>query len=104
MARMGSFDNFGVEDMSKEAYRQKYAEILALCKCKECPSYVEGDDNTAFCFPLRGYSKVIKIEKGCICDSCPVKAEFELTDHAHYCTRCSQLCQSYKAEAGGGHE
>ena len=103
MANIDRFDNFGVEDMSKEAYAEKYAAVMASCICSECPSFVAGDPKTAYCFPLGGYSKVIKVEKGCICDSCPVSKEYEL-NHAHYCTRCSQVCQSYKTELGGGHE
>lgn len=100
---MDRFDNFGVEEMSKEAYAEKYDKTNERCICKECPSFVEGDAKAAYCFPLGGYSKVIKFEKGCICDTCSVAKEFEL-DHAHYCTRCSQVCQAYKTEIGGGHE
>ena len=103
MGKIDSMDNFGVEMMGKDDYKAKYKEIAAMCKCKECPSYVKGDAMAAFCFPLGGTSKVIKVEKGCVCDSCPVLKEYEL-NYAHYCTRCSQLCQSYKSEGGFGHE
>ncbi len=103
MVKVSDFDNFGVEDMSQEEYRQKQAEILKLCQCTKCPTYVPGDEQTAYCFPLVGTSNVIKHEKDCICETCPVYKEYELT-HTFYCTRCSQVCQSYKSELGGGHE
>ncbi len=101
MSKVHDFDNFGEEEMSNEVYKEKYAYVAENCKCSECPSYVEGDDMPAFCFPLGGTSKVIKAEKGCICDTCPISVEFEL-NHAHYCTRCSQLCQTYKDNVSVG--
>ena len=103
MGKIDSFDNFGVEMMGKDEYKTKYKDIVNKCKCKECPSYVAGDAQTGYCFPMGGTSKVITLEKGCVCESCPVWSEYEL-NHAHYCTRCSQLCQSYKTEGGFGHE
>ena len=97
------FDNFGVEDFSKEEYAAKQAEIAKQCLCTGCPTYVEGDPTQGYCFPVVGTSDNIKKEKDCVCGTCPVFKEFELS-HSFYCTRCSQLCQAYKTEAGGGHE
>lgn len=103
MASAGKFDNFGVEDMSREEFDKKQADVLSKCKCAGCPSFVEGDDAAGFCFPMIGTSNVIHKENGCLCSTCPVYGETEL-NHSFYCTRCSQVCQSYKMELGGGHE
>lgn len=97
MVRVSQFDNFGVEDMSKEEYAGKQAYVIGKCLCANCPTYVKGDSPIGYCFPLVGTSKMIKWEKDCICETCPVYKEYELT-HTFYCTRCSQVCQAYKAE------
>ncbi len=103
MSKVSDFDKFGVEAMSKDEHNGLQSSLNEKCLCAGCPSYVEGDENIAFCFPLTGASTAIKQEKGCMCDGCPVYKEYELT-HGHYCTRCSQLCQTYKTELGAGHE
>ncbi len=103
MAKISQFDNFGVEDMSKEEYKVKQAYVTEKCLCMKCPTYVEGDSPVAYCFPMIGTSTKIKWEKDCICGTCPVYTEYDLT-HTHYCTRCSQVCQAYKVELGAGHE
>ncbi|MCK4846477.1 MAG: DUF2769 domain-containing protein [Deltaproteobacteria bacterium] len=100
---IASFDRFGVEELSKEEYAAKEAGILEECLCATCPTYVAGDAPKGYCFPVVGTSDKIKVEKDCVCGGCSVFKEFKLT-HNHYCTRCSQLCQTYKTEAGGGHE
>jgi hypothetical protein len=103
MVKVSEFDNFGVENMAPEDYQSKQAHVTENCRCSTCPTYVEGDAPVGYCFPLVGTSKKIQWEKDCICETCPVYKEFELT-HTHYCTRCSQVCQAYKQEVGGGHE
>lgn len=103
MVKVSQFDNFGIESMGKAEYEEKQSSVLSLCKCPKCPTYVKGDSPYAYCFPLIGTSKKIQFEKDCICETCPVYSEYELT-HTYYCTRCSQLCQTYKAEAAAGHE
>ena len=92
------FDSFGVEDMGKEEYKEKQTYVINSCKCKECPTYVSGDNPTGYCFPLIGTSEKIHHEEKCICGTCPIYKEFEL-NHTFYCTRCSQVCQSHKGEA-----
>ncbi|MCK4738378.1 MAG: DUF2769 domain-containing protein [Deltaproteobacteria bacterium] len=96
MARFSKQDSFGVEEMPTEELDAKQAELMKQCLCEDCPSYVAGDKPTAYCFPLFGTSKNIHMEKDCMCSTCPVFKEYEL-DHNHYCTRCSQYCQTYKA-------
>ena len=103
MARISDFDPFGVEDMPKEKYVAKQGYVTGKCLCTKCPTYVQGDNPVGYCFPLVGTSSKIKWEKDCICGTCPVYKEYELT-HTFYCTRCSQVCQAYKIEVGGGHE
>ncbi len=95
---VSKFDNFGVEEMDKEEYANKQAYVIKGCKCSECPTYVSGDTPTGYCFPLNGTSKKITNEEQCICQTCPIYKEYELT-HTFYCTRCSQVCQAYKGEA-----
>lgn len=103
MAKVSDFDNFGVEDMDAAQTKERQAYVLERCKCEGCPSFVQGDEFAGFCFPAFGTSDVIKHEKDCLCRSCPVYGEYEL-NHTFYCTRCSQHCQAFKSEVGGGHE
>jgi hypothetical protein len=102
--KIGDFDRFGEEGMSKEEYAKKQDYVLSKCKCPGCPTFVKGDNPAgAYCFPLVGTSKAIQWEKNCVCATCPIYKEYEL-EHTFYCTRCSQLCQTYKKEIGSGHE
>lgn len=97
MAIHGRIDKFGVEEMSEAEYRKKQDYVVKNCKCAKCPSYVAGDAPVGYCFPLIGTSKKIQWEKGCVCETCPVYKEYDLT-HTFYCTRCSQVCQTLKTE------
>jgi len=103
MGMHDNVDNFGVEKMGKEEHDKMQAHVEANCKCKSCPTYVEGDAPIGYCFPLIGTSKKIQWEKDCVCSTCPVYKEYELT-HTFYCTRCSQFCQNIKVDylAGQG--
>ena len=100
MAKYDYYDKFGVESMSDEEHRQKQDYVIKNCKCQGCPTYVEGDNPIGYCFPLVGTSRKIQWEKECICSTCPIYKEYEL-GHTHYCTRCSQVCQTLKFELGG---
>lgn len=99
MAEISSFDKFGIESMKREEFDAKQKDVVSKCLCKTCPTYVEGDALTGYCFPLIGTSKTIKWEKNCLCESCEVHKENDLS-HTYYCTRCSQICQTYKMEVG----
>jgi len=102
--KISDYDRFGDEGLSKEEYAKRQDYVLSKCKCPGCPTYVSGDSPAgAYCFPMVGTSKAIQWEKECVCETCPIYKEYEL-DHTFYCTRCSQLCQTYKKEAAGGHE
>lgn len=103
MVKISDFDNFGVEDLSDKEFQERQKYVLSKCKCPGCPTYVKGDTPYGYCYPPIGTSSKIKKEVNCVCTSCPVYKEYELT-HTFYCTRCSQVCQAFKAEAGGGHE
>jgi len=104
MTKISEYDRFGVEALSKEEYAKRQDYVLKNCKCAGCPTFVKGDNpGGAYCFPLVGTSENIHREKDCICETCPIYKEYELT-HTFYCTRCSQLCQTYKMEMGSGHE
>ncbi|MEK6885923.1 MAG: DUF2769 domain-containing protein [Nanoarchaeota archaeon] len=54
------------------------------CMCKDCPSFLECKEKTAFC--LFGKSKCIKKMNGCICGGCPVHAELSLKS-GYYCLK-----------------
>lgn len=102
--KITDYDRFGEEGLSKQEYTKRQSEILKRCKCQACPTFVKGDNPAgAYCFPMVGTSKAIQWEKECICETCPIYKEYEL-EHTFFCTRCSQLCQTYKKEVGGGHE
>lgn len=103
MEKIHEFDPFHVEDMGNEERAAKQAYVTSKCLCLTCPTYVAGDEAVGFCFPMNSKSTVIKWEKDCLCSKCPVYSEVDLT-HSFYCTRCSQVCQAYKAELGAGHE
>lgn len=99
--KMSDYDKFGEEGLSREQYARKQDYVVGKCLCSGCPSFVKGDDVAGFCYPLIGSSKVIKWEKGCLCETCPVFTEYDLS-HTYYCTRCSQACQTYKTDAAIG--
>lgn len=101
MVKHNDIDNFGIEGMPREEHQKVQDYVLKNCKCAGCPTYVEGDSPVGYCFPLLGTSRNIQWEKDCICETCPIYKEYELT-HTHYCTRCSQFCQNLKGEAGAG--
>lgn len=65
-------------------------EILKLCICEGCPSYVDCSQQgstreKAFCL-IMGKSKCISKEKGCICGACPVKSKMKLKN-LYFCTK-----------------
>ncbi len=100
MNKHDTYDKFGVEAMTEGEHKERQDYVIKNCKCPGCPTYVEGDQPTGYCFPLIGTSAKIQWEKDCICATCPIYKEYEL-NHNHYCTRCSQTCQSLKFELGG---
>ena len=62
-------------------------EVLKMCICRNCPSFIECGEKEAYC--VQGRSKCIKEEKGCICGGCPVTMKMKLK-HGYYCTRGSE--------------
>jgi len=60
---------------------EKFAS--ANCPCKQCPSYVDCGE-LAFC--VKGKSKCVKEERGCLCPGCPVQAKLGFSS-VYYCTR-----------------
>ena len=67
---------------------------IGLCICRMCPSFVDCNEEIAFCLADTTKSVCIKEEKGCLCPGCPVQEE-ENFQHVFYCTRGSQTEQSY---------
>ncbi len=97
MGKYDRIDKFGVEAMTEEDFTKKLAYITKNCKCPGCPTYVKGDAPVGYCFPPIGTSKKIHWEKDCVCETCAIYKEYDLT-HTFYCTRCSQVCQTMKSE------
>lgn len=97
MSKHDKYDKFGIQSMEKGEHEKKQAYVTKNCKCQGCPTYIKGDSPVGYCFPLIGTSKKIQWEKDCICSTCSIFKEYEL-DHSHYCTRCSQVCQTLKTE------
>ena len=60
-----------------------------LCLCAMCPSYVDCNEEIAFCLAVSGKSTCITEEQGCLCPGCPVLDE-EGFSHVYYCTRGSE--------------
>lgn len=94
-----------MEKMSKTAeeadtmiaeFEEKLPMVKEMCICKNCPSYISEESETAFCHPLIGKSKVITEEKGCVCPQCPVYAEMKM-ENGYFCTRKSELEQKAAA-------
>ena len=101
MGKYDTYDKFGVEKMSKEEHAKRQAYVIKNCKCAGCPTYVKGDSPIGYCFPLIGTSRKIQKEVKCVCSTCSIYNEYELS-HTYYCTRCSQVCQTVKSEGGYG--
>jgi len=62
------------------------------CICGTCPTYVNEEQQCAFCWPTVGRSDIIGEERNCYCGQCPV---FNMSDwrFAYYCTRDSEISQ-----------
>ncbi|TAN60483.1 DUF2769 domain-containing protein [bacterium] len=101
MGKNDRIDRFGIDSMTEAEYNKKQEYVLKSCKCAGCPTYVKGDAPTGYCFPLIGTSKKIQWEKDCVCGTCAMYKEYDLA-HTHYCTRCSDTCQTIKTEGLGG--
>ncbi|MDD5651036.1 MAG: DUF2769 domain-containing protein [Candidatus Nanoarchaeia archaeon] len=62
---------------------------MGECICEQCPSWLDcskdkGKKELVFCF--KGKSKCIKVQKGCMCGACPVKAKFKLKNF-YFCMK-----------------
>ncbi|GAJ05980.1 unnamed protein product [marine sediment metagenome] len=79
-------------EMNKEMEEKKNM-VINMCICKNCPSWVECNEQGGFCFPTIGKSKCITEEKGCICGGCPVTEKMGLK-HIYFCTKGSEKEQS----------
>jgi len=64
-------------------------DVWKMCLCPGCPTWVECGEKGGFCLATIGKSKCIKVDKGCICGSCPVTQKLGLT-HWKYCIMGSE--------------
>jgi hypothetical protein len=67
-------------------------EAIPLCLCKMCPTFLNCNEDIAFCLAASGKSTCITIEKGCLCPGCPVH-DRENFEHVYYCIRGSEIEQ-----------
>ncbi len=68
-------------------------EAIGLCLCRLCPSFVDCNEEIAFCLADKGTSGCIRTEQGCLCPGCPVQ-EKENFQHVYYCIRGNERDQS----------
>ena len=69
-------------------------KAITLCMCRMCPSFVDCNEEIAFCMEEPGTSGCIKKEQGCLCPGCPVQGA-ENFRHVFYCTRGNEAGQSH---------
>ncbi|MEE9192698.1 MAG: DUF2769 domain-containing protein [Candidatus Aerophobetes bacterium] len=75
--------------LSPNERRQRSEELLRMCICSGCPSWIECGEKGGFCLSAIGKSSCITDHKGCICSRCPVTGKMGLK-HDYYCTRGSE--------------
>jgi len=68
-------------------------QAVGLCICRMCPSYLDCNEEIAYCLAETGTSGCIRSEGGCLCPGCPVQEEEDFR-HVYYCTRGSETGQS----------
>lgn len=66
---------------------KKYAdEVLGMCICMTCPSWVNCGERGGYCLSTIGKSVCIEEEKGCSCRTCQAFKKAGL-NHTSFCTR-----------------
>jgi hypothetical protein len=89
---MDDFDKImdAMAKMGPDEVKAKLEDIRPSCDCISCPSYgqcAKDMDELLFCF--EGKSGCIKVDKGCLCPSCPVTMDYDLKRQL-YCLRGSE--------------
>jgi hypothetical protein len=76
--------------MSRQGKEQETRKNESLCACHGCPSFNEcaGEKKEVY-YCVKGKSKCITEEFGCICNACPVAQELGLM-HQYYCLNGSE--------------
>jgi len=62
--------------MMVDVVEAKKEKVIGMCICSECPSWIICGETGGFC--AVGKSVCVSVEKGCICDSCPVHKKMVL--------------------------
>jgi len=68
-------------------------EVLGMCICMTCPSWVNCGEKGGYCLSMFGKSACIKDEKGCVCRQCWAFKRAGLSQIS-FCTRGSADEQS----------
>lgn len=83
--------------MFPEEKAESDRKFSAMCTCPSCPSYTRCAGNAQellFCSKGKSFM-CISVEKGCICPTCPVSAEFGYS-HRFFCVKGSETAQRYE--------
>ncbi len=76
-----------LQKMTEEDIKRTAEQLPHICKdyCGKCPTYVgTGEKRLAFC--SLGKSEIIKEQKDCLCNQCPLTKQMSMR-WDHYCTR-----------------
>ena len=68
-------------------------EVLGMCICMTCPSWVNCGEKGGYCLAAIGKSVCIEEEKGCVCRRCQAFKRAGL-NNISFCTRGSANEQS----------
>ncbi|WFN33443.1 DUF2769 domain-containing protein [Methanogenium sp. S4BF] len=68
-------------------------EVLGMCICMTCPSWVNCGEKGGYCVDAIGKSACIHEEKGCVCRNCQAFKNAGLK-HISFCTKGSADEQS----------
>jgi len=72
----------------------KYAdEVLGMCICMTCPSWINCSEKGGYCLSSIGKSACIQEEKGCICRRCQAFKRAGMS-RISFCTRGTEEEQS----------
>lgn len=75
-------------------------EVLGMCICMTCPSWVNCGDKGGYCLSIVGRSRCIEEAKACFCPRCRAFIMAGL-NHTRFCIRGSEEEQSNDEENNG---
>lgn len=81
--------------ISNKERRENIKNLGVECVCKICPSYIEcAKDSEEKFFCLTTKSNCIKVQKGCMCPTCPIATRYKIGIYNNfYCIRGTEIDQ-----------